>query len=210
MVPFLRGAIVNGIHAPDFLQWLRSIYARWLKIYVVLVELVTMHLLRGTGPRRIRSISSGHFFSQSETINPVAALEMFFTFRGDDKDTPPIRERQDKFLRELIERRHDDANFMQFVFDVIAQFPNERRRSFVVRFLEHNKNFEDFERLPLERLGVGRGVLCPSFKDGSSTWSRSFRSSTPWTFYSTNSTWNGISKGSVMRSSEKKVDFMED
>jgi hypothetical protein len=39
---------------------------------------------------------------------------------------------------------------MSFIFGVIAHFPAERRRKFVVLFLEYNKCFKDFQRLALE------------------------------------------------------------
>jgi hypothetical protein len=39
---------------------------------------------------------------------------------------------------------------VQFVFNVIAQFSPERRQPFVSFFLKHNRNFVDFEKLPLE------------------------------------------------------------
>ncbi len=36
------------------------------------------------------------------------------------------------------------------MFNVITQFSSERRCSFIALFLERNKKFEDFEKLPLE------------------------------------------------------------
>lgn len=77
-------------------------------------------------------------------------LEAFFMLSENGKDNLTIREKQDQFLGELIQHRHGDLNFMEFVFSVITRFSPDRRRSFVVLFLQHNKNFKDFARLPLE------------------------------------------------------------
>lgn len=75
-------------------------------------------------------------------------LETFFRVNGEDK--PEITEKQDYVLKILIERRHNDSSFMQFVFEVIAQFSPERRRRFIASFLELNKSFEDFQDLSLQ------------------------------------------------------------
>ena len=77
-------------------------------------------------------------------------LETFFGLRENGTSDPEVKEKQDCFLRGLIKRRYQDPDFMEFVFRVIAQFPPERRRTFVALFLEYNKRFEDFQRLPLE------------------------------------------------------------
>ncbi|MCX6678108.1 MAG: hypothetical protein NTU95_09210 [Methanothrix sp.] len=50
----------------------------------------------------------------------------------------------------LIRQNYNDPDMMMFIFGVIANFPAERRRQFVSSFLEHNKCFEDFQRLALE------------------------------------------------------------
>jgi hypothetical protein len=39
---------------------------------------------------------------------------------------------------------------MAFIFSVIAHFQSKRRLQFVEAFLLHNKDFEDFQNLPLE------------------------------------------------------------
>lgn len=66
------------------------------------------------------------------------------------KDKTLLQDRQDKLLKRLIENRHQDIEFMQFVFNVITQLSYERRCSFIDLFIENNKKFEDFEKLPIE------------------------------------------------------------
>ncbi len=78
-------------------------------------------------------------------------LKAFFTLKDNGKDSHAVNEKQDQFLRALIAQRYDDPNFIQFVFSVIVGFLPERRRSFVTWFLENNKNFKDFAKLPLQQ-----------------------------------------------------------
>ena len=53
-------------------------------------------------------------------------------------------------MNELIERYYDDSEFMEFMFDLIAEFPPQRRRQFVALFVKLNKDYKDFEKLRLE------------------------------------------------------------
>ena len=45
---------------------------------------------------------------------------------------------------------YQDVGFIEFLFEVIANFPKEQRSQFIFTFLQHNKNFADFQRLQLE------------------------------------------------------------
>jgi hypothetical protein len=85
---------------------------------------------------------------QKRIILPNTYLQTFFFNHTEDE--PEVSERQDGLLETFIEQQHNDADFMALIFDVIVQFPPERRRRFVSSFLDKNKAFEDFERLPLE------------------------------------------------------------
>lgn len=87
-------------------------------------------------------------YEQEQIILSGTYLETFFRVNGEDK--PEVTEKQDHTLKLLIERRHNDSSFMEFVFEVIAQFSPERRRRFIASFLELNKSFEDFQGLSLQ------------------------------------------------------------
>jgi hypothetical protein len=50
----------------------------------------------------------------------------------------------------LIKQQYNDPDFMKFIFGIIANFHAERRLQFVASYLEHNKRFEDFQRMALE------------------------------------------------------------
>lgn len=85
---------------------------------------------------------------QERIILSGTYLETFFRANGEDK--PEVTEKQDHVLKLLIERRHNDSNFMEFVFKTIAQFPPKRRRRFIASFIDLNKSFEDFQGLSLQ------------------------------------------------------------
>ena len=89
-------------------------------------------------------------FEQTTIWNTYTYLETFFVPRGDGEKNLKIEERQDRFVKGLIESRHSDLQFMKFIFSVIAHFPPERRLLFVTLFLKLNTTFEIFQELPLE------------------------------------------------------------
>jgi hypothetical protein len=114
----------DDIHDSSFL-WMRDDYKR----------LMVQAAERIYEREQQRSILSGTY------------LETFFK---NDEDKPEVRERQDRCLEVLIERRYSDPDFVQFLFDVIAQLAPERRRSLLSLFVKRNKSFEDFRRLLLQ------------------------------------------------------------
>ncbi len=80
----------------------------------------------------------------------MTRLLNFFRPGGDGKTEPGIREKQDRLLSQFIAQRYGDADFMEVVFAVIAEFPPPRRKPFVSLFLNYNKDFKTFEKLKLE------------------------------------------------------------
>lgn len=92
-------------------------------------------------------------------------LENFFGLGENAKDSPEIKRKQNLFLESLIKQRHHDLPFMKLVFNLIAEFPSERRLPFIALFLEHNNNYEDFRRLPLEpSSGTWWGSAVPRYQ----------------------------------------------
>lgn len=77
-------------------------------------------------------------------------LNALFVPRENGKKHPEILEKQDRLLKNLIELQHDNLDFMEFIFSVVVHCPSERRRQFVVTFLDHNNSFEAFCKLSLE------------------------------------------------------------
>ena len=91
-----------------------------------------------------------HIYEWEQTPSLGTYLEVFFVTRENGENKSRIIEKQDGFLKELIERYYDDSEFMQFVFDLVAEFPPERRHQFVALFVKHNRDYQDFEKLRLE------------------------------------------------------------
>jgi energy-coupling factor transporter ATP-binding protein EcfA2 len=85
----------------------------------------------------------------------LSYLEVFFGIEGNWKSAGHITERQDTFLEKLIFERHDDIEFMEFLFSTIASFPTNRRCAHITIFLKHNNSFDDFKKLPLEPMMSG-------------------------------------------------------
>jgi hypothetical protein len=91
-----------------------------------------------------------HIYEREQTRPLGTNLEVFFLTRENEESDLRIGERQDRFLTELIEQYYDDSGFMEFIFDLIAEFPPQRRHQFIELFVKLNKNFKDFEKLRLE------------------------------------------------------------
>ena len=85
---------------------------------------------------------------QERTIFANSYLETFFEERDDL--SLEVKRKQDRFISSLIKQRHNDPEFMQFVFNVVAGLSPERRRRLLELFLESNQRLEDFQRLPLQ------------------------------------------------------------
>jgi hypothetical protein len=77
-------------------------------------------------------------------------LAAFFRTKAHSEADPVVAERQDALLGRLIEEQHADAEFIEWLFHVVARLPEERRRAHLFRLLDHNRDFALFQRLPLE------------------------------------------------------------
>ncbi len=77
-------------------------------------------------------------------------VDVFFATRDDAENNLLIEERRTRFFSKLIELRHNDAEFIRFVFGVAADFTGEKRKLLISLFLEHNSRFDDFKKLQLE------------------------------------------------------------
>ena len=91
-----------------------------------------------------------HELEQRYLLGTYTNLETFFIQRENNEEDAEIIEKQNRFLKHLIEQKNRDPDFMQFIFAMIVQFPTERRHQFIAEFLERNKCFEAFKRLSLE------------------------------------------------------------
>lgn len=72
---------------------------------------------------------------------------VFFNQYRQSKADNTILKRQDKFLLAEISKKNTDKNFISLLFSVIGKFEDERRINFYKKFLELNKNLDDFKKL---------------------------------------------------------------
>ena len=77
-------------------------------------------------------------------------LERVFCVDERNPSPPEILEKQDRFLKDLIQKDANNRDKMLLVFHPISYFKPERRLKFIASFLENNKNYDDFTSLPLE------------------------------------------------------------
>jgi hypothetical protein len=78
-------------------------------------------------------------------------IEVFFIKRAGDQVGNDIRDRQEQFISEQIILHSENSKFMSLIFRVVANFPYDRRHTFIRLFIEHNGRFEDFAELSLEQ-----------------------------------------------------------
>lgn len=57
--------------------------------------------------------------------------------------------RQDEWIRQCIQLFSNDETKMYCLFSVISKLKNERKKEYILLFLENNPLFEDFENIPL-------------------------------------------------------------
>ena len=90
------------------------------------------------------------FEHNSKGLHGIGVKDLLIREAESEHHSEIIR-RQDQALARLIERRQNEFDFVQFLFDAICEACSpDRRRSFLASFLSVNKRFEDFERLSIE------------------------------------------------------------
>ncbi len=80
----------------------------------------------------------------------LTELRHFFMSDLEKQLDNDINQRQEVLLTELINTCHQDIEYIKFLFEVIAYFPEERRSRYIFIFLQNNKSFKDFQELTLE------------------------------------------------------------
>lgn len=75
-----------------------------------------------------RAIEHIHERDKEQLFYLYPCIGKFFILKSEDNDNNFLWERQDQLLKNIIERQHQDIEFMQFIFEVITQFSDERRR----------------------------------------------------------------------------------
>lgn len=93
---------------------------------------------------------AGRIFEYEKEFSDFSYFQTFFGVRDDDKEAQPILPRQESFILELIESRHDDEQFMVFVFSLVSGLQKSHRAVFISKFVKLNNSFDAFKKLPLE------------------------------------------------------------
>ncbi|MCQ4637229.1 ATP-binding protein [Anaerovorax odorimutans] len=83
---------------------------------------------------------------QYSTLSVPYFLESLLLPKQNDQK---LLERQDMWIRQCIQRFYDDETKMYCLFSVVSKLESERKKEYILLFLENNPLFEDFERIPL-------------------------------------------------------------
>lgn len=81
---------------------------------------------------------------------PFSYMQVFFGVDRKEPHDDQILEKQDRFIKRIIEEKSSDIEFMKFFFRTISYFAPERRKAHIAYFIKFNNKFEDFEKLSLE------------------------------------------------------------
>ena len=75
-------------------------------------------------------------------------------------------QKQMELLTELINKRYNDIDFIQFLFEVAVYFSKEQRSRLIFTFLQKNKKLSDFEKLSIEPSWMSwSGNAVPVYQD---------------------------------------------
>lgn len=105
-----------------------------------------------------------HIYNKENQVETYSSnyLETFFLVAKKDGNSKVIRDRQKELILDLIQVSNHDLGFMKFIFSLVVNLEEEKRRMCLAAFLEHNNDFDDFKRLPIEsHLWTAIGSLVP-------------------------------------------------
>lgn len=74
------------------------------------------------------------------------SLKAFFEYQNNND----IKEKANNFIKELIQKYSQNEKYMIFIFELIVEYSDGRRKEFIECFLKYNQLFEMFDKLPLE------------------------------------------------------------
>jgi hypothetical protein len=102
---------------------------------------------------------------RSEKFYTQDYLKVLFVTRRGEVINIDLEKHQVKLLGSLIEKRANDADFMEYIFHAVGELSGESRRELIELFLNNNKRMKDFERLTLGTAsGSWSGSAVPYFQ----------------------------------------------
>jgi hypothetical protein len=75
--------------------------------------------------------------------------KIFKVMKG-SKEGGAIIERQNNYIEDEIIKHNNNSKLMTFLFSIILSMDDERRKKFVFCFIDHNKDYGQFKKLPME------------------------------------------------------------
>lgn len=98
-------------------------------------------------------------------------LESLFCVKSNKGTPPEIEEKQDAFLKSIIEEEASSTDLMRLIFKIVSELKPNRRKQFIKLFLDKNKNFKDFELLSFEPDSWGwSGSAVPMYQERVEFW----------------------------------------
>ena len=87
-------------------------------------------------------------------------LKPLFLLEQNQKDEIVVK--QDEWIMQCIEHNYADSEFIDKLFEVLSEFPTNRRKAALLKFLSLNSNYDDFKNLSLEPSSWGgSGSMIP-------------------------------------------------
>lgn len=106
-----------------------------------------------------------YIFQKERDILTLESYLETFLIRHSEKIDKVAEERKLKILSQYIKTFHGDRERMKFVFGAVARVFSHKEKELLAVFLKSNKNYEDFDTLPLESGSwAGTGSFVPAFE----------------------------------------------
>jgi hypothetical protein len=100
--------------------------------------------------REIMHKATQKIFEYESEYGDFSYFQNFFWVSHSDDKPKSISLDQESFIRELIENRYGEEQFMKCVFSLICNLTVSSRVNFISQFIKVNNSFEVFTKLPLE------------------------------------------------------------
>ena len=89
-------------------------------------------------------------YQKERPFHYYSDLRNFFIHNERQKLDADIEQKQIELLTELINKRYNDIDFIQYLFEVAVYYSKEQRSRLIFTFLQKNKKLSDFEKLSIE------------------------------------------------------------
>ena len=102
---------------------------------------------------------------EKDTYVIESYANVFFVYEsntGSINGDSSVNDKREKLVADYIEKHHADGDRMEFIFNIVVNSFQSKRRDFLEIFLRFNKNFEDFRNINIEPSSWGgMGSMIP-------------------------------------------------